>query len=85
MPIVFREDGLRYYFFSNEGSPREPIHIHVRSGGRDAKIWIEPEIAVADSYGFSSGELARIVDTIARHRRLIVKAWHEHFSDGRSF
>jgi hypothetical protein len=85
MPVVFREGGLSYYFFSNEGSPREPVHIHVRGGGRDAKIWVKPEIAVADSYGFSSGELARILDTIARHRPLIVKAWHEHFSEGRSF
>jgi len=24
MPIVFRESGLRYFFFSNEGAPREP-------------------------------------------------------------
>lgn len=85
MPIVFREGGLSYYFFSNEGSPREPIHIHVRGGGRDAKIWMEPQIAVADSYGFSSTELARILDAVARHRLLIVRAWHEHFSEGHSF
>ena len=23
MPVIFREGGLRYFFFSNEGSPRE--------------------------------------------------------------
>jgi hypothetical protein len=30
MPVVFRDGGLRYYFFSNEGIPREPPHIHVK-------------------------------------------------------
>lgn len=37
MPVVFRRDGLRYYFFSNEGLPPEPAHIHVKGGGKDAK------------------------------------------------
>jgi hypothetical protein len=37
MPALFRDGGLRY-FFSNEGAPREPPHIHVKGGGRDAKI-----------------------------------------------
>jgi Domain of unknown function (DUF4160) len=37
MPVVFRQGGLRYYFFSNEGQPPEPIHVHVKVAGRDAK------------------------------------------------
>jgi hypothetical protein len=31
MPVIFREGGLRYFFFSNEGSPREAPHIHVKA------------------------------------------------------
>jgi hypothetical protein len=46
MPVVFRLGGLRYHFFSNEGQPPEPIHVHVKGAGRDAKVWIEPEISV---------------------------------------
>ena len=45
MPVVFRDGGLRYYFYSNEGLPREPRHIHVKGGGKDAKIWLEPEVS----------------------------------------
>jgi Domain of unknown function (DUF4160) len=30
MPVVFRDGGLRYFFFSNEG--REPRHIHAKGG-----------------------------------------------------
>jgi len=29
MPLVFRWKGYRFHFFSNEGDPREPVHIHV--------------------------------------------------------
>jgi hypothetical protein len=85
MPVLFRSRGLRYFFFSNEGNPREPPHIHVRGGGRDAKIWIVPDISVADSYGFSSSELRRILGAVAEHRDLILRAWHDHFADGRPF
>jgi Domain of unknown function (DUF4160) len=47
MPVIFRQGGLRYFFFSNEGSPREAPHIHVKGGGRDAKVWLEPEPIIA--------------------------------------
>ena len=68
MPVVFRESGLRYYFFSNEGSPREPPHIHVKGRGCDAKIWLEPEVFIADSYGFNARELSAILRTVTNNR-----------------
>jgi hypothetical protein len=56
MPVALRQGGLRYYFFSNEGQPPELPHIHVKGGGRDAKIWLEPGISIVDSYGFNPRE-----------------------------
>ena len=85
MPVVFREGGWRYFFFSNEGVPREPRHIHVRGGGNDAKIWLEPDVAIAESYGFNSIELARIVRTVSARRDILLRAWDEHFGDGGPF
>jgi Domain of unknown function (DUF4160) len=85
MPVIFRDASLRYFFFSNEGSPREPPHIHIKGGGRDAKIWVEPEVAIAESYGFNSSELARILHIVAERRSLILKAWHDYFGDGSAF
>ena len=85
MPAVFREGRLRYFFFSNEGRPREPRHIHVRGGGNDAKIWLEPDVAIAESYGFNSVELARIIRTVSTRRDMLLRAWDEHFGDGRPF
>ena len=83
MPVIFRESGLRYYFFSNEGSPRETPHVHVKGGGRDAKIWIDPEVCIADSYGFNSRELSAILRVVAENRDRILRAWHEYFGNGR--
>ncbi len=81
MPVVFRHGGLRYFFFSNEGVPREPIHVHVKGRGCDAKIWVEPEIQVAESYGFNSRELADILKLLEANRDRIVEAWHDHFAN----
>ena len=36
MPVVFRVGGARFFFYSNEGSPREPPHIHVEDAGSEA-------------------------------------------------
>ncbi|MEO6839499.1 MAG: DUF4160 domain-containing protein [Bradyrhizobium sp.] len=84
MPVALRQSGLRYYFFSNEGQPPEAPHIHVKGGGRDAKVWLEPEISLADSYGFNSRELSNILQVVADNRDLLLKAWHDHFGDQRS-
>jgi hypothetical protein len=85
MPIVFRDGGLRYYFFSNEGLPREPRHVHIKGAGKDAKVWLEPEVALAESYGFNSSELARILRIVLERRVSIMKAWDDHFGNDRPF
>lgn len=56
MPVVFREEGIRFYFFSNEGNPREPVHIHADRSGAEAKLWLYPEVVIAESAGASTGE-----------------------------
>ena len=39
MPVVFRERGYRFHSYSDEGDPREPLHVHVAKAGADAKFW----------------------------------------------
>jgi Domain of unknown function (DUF4160) len=81
MPVVFRETGYTFFFYSDEGDPREPLHIHVRGKGCTAKIWIKPEIAVQDSTGFNPRDLRKIVGMVENRAKLIESIWHEHFSD----
>ena len=79
MPVVFRYNGVRFFFFSNEGDPREPIHIHAKQGDAEAKFWLRPEVAVADSRAFDRRTLADLVRVVGENRDLIEGRWHEHF------
>ena len=79
MPTVFRQDGFRFFFYSNEGDPREPVHIHVMQAGAEAKLWLSPEVAVAQSAGFDARTLRRIAGLVAANRERIERAWHDYF------
>tara|TARA_Y100000815_G_scaffold144666_1_gene130941 strand:- start:239 stop:481 length:243 start_codon:yes stop_codon:yes gene_type:complete len=79
LPTVFRQDGWRFFFYSNEGDPREAVHIHVLREAAEAKFWLYPVVAPAYNHGLSAREL-RIVSTIVMERREeIEEAWHAHF------
>lgn len=80
MPIVFRYKGFRFFFFSNEGSPREPLHVHVRSSDGDAKYWLKPSVGLVDSSGFDARTLRELAQVVESNAILIEKAWNEHFS-----
>ena len=51
MPVVFRHRGYKFYFYSDEGTPREPLHIHVKVGIADVKFWLRPEVHIAYNDG----------------------------------
>ena len=80
MPVVFRYRGFRFFFYSNEGSPREPVHIHVRGADGEAKFWLHPQASLADSEGFDAATLRELLRVVATNADLIENSWHEHFS-----
>ena len=82
MPVVFRENGYRFLFYANEGSPREPCHIHVLWNGIDAKFWLWPEVKPAYNDGFNARMLRELTVTIEQHRDESVRAWDEFFGEG---
>jgi len=67
MPVVFRRNGFRFFFYSNEGDPREPVHIHVRKGEDEAKFWIGP-VSLASSEGFDARTLREAIPCGRRKR-----------------
>lgn len=79
MPRVFEIDGYRFFFFSNEGDPREPCHIHVRKGNGLAKFWVDPQIRLDQSIDFSAKELRFLEHLVYDNQNLIREAWHEFF------
>ncbi len=80
MPVILRYKGYTFFFFSNEGEPREPLHVHVRKSGSSAKFWVEPQVCVAENYGLNSQELNDLTKVIFDNRQLIERAWYEFFS-----
>lgn len=79
MPTVLRYRNLRFFFFSNEGSPREPVHVHVEGDGGEAKLWLGPEVTVARSAGFNRRQLSELVRVAIENREAMERTWHEYF------
>lgn len=80
MPVIFRHKGFRFFFYSNEGNPRERLHVHVRGQGGEAKFWVVPTIALASSDGLDARTLRELEQTVRDKVHLIQEAWNEHFS-----
>lgn len=80
MPVVFRYKSCRFFFYSNEGHPREPLHIHVRSAdGAEAKFWMKPQVRLASNDGFDARTLRELASEVESNQTLIEESWHEHF------
>lgn len=54
--------------------------MHVRLGSSEAKLWLEPQVRVAASFGFDAGTLRELVEVAQGNRALIQRTWHECFS-----
>jgi hypothetical protein len=79
MPTILRYKGYRLFFYSNEGDPREPLHVHVRKGKNVAKFWLEPTVGVAESYGMTPSELRKLTKVVKDNAESIKRAWDEYF------
>lgn len=79
MPKVFDWNGYRFHFFSNEGDPLEPVHIHVTKDRDTAKFWIKPDVALAYNKGFGAKVLSQLVSVIEDRTEEIESAWNDHF------
>ena len=78
MPVVFIYKGYRFFFYSNEGMPREPLHVHVRRGEAIAKFWLDP-VSLERAGGFKPHELNTIGKLVRENHDLLLERWHEYF------
>lgn len=79
MPVILRYRGYRFFFYSNEGDPTEPLHVHVRKGERAAKFWLEPAVRLAESYRMEPHELNELQKVVEKNVKIIKRAWYEYF------
>ena len=76
-PTVFREGGIRVFFFSREEAR---MHVHVQSAEAEAKFWMEPLIELAVNFGFRIEKLVEFSSCSGNARIEIREAWQRHLS-----
>ena len=77
MPVIFEQDGYRFFFYSNE---HLPIHVHVRYGGGEAIFVLEDQIVLRESIGLKVKELSRAQELAESHKEDIIRKWDEHIT-----
>ena len=76
MPTVLIE-GYKFRFYSSDF--REPPHVHVFRGEKQAKIWLQPtEVQV--NYGYNQSELNKILQLTMNNRARLLEIWNDHFN-----
>ncbi len=55
-PKFKEENGFVFKIYSNE---EEQKHVHVIKAENEAKFWLEPNITLANNYGFSDKEIKK--------------------------
>ena len=78
MPTLLLEKGFSFFFYSNENN--EPIHVHVKKGDAEAKIWLEPFITIAWIGDFTKTEENTILEIIKVNAENFKLKWNEYFS-----
>jgi hypothetical protein len=79
MPTTLRIGPYRFYFYSYDCG--EPRHTHVDRDDLSAKFWLDPQVSLADNYGYSRREL-RDIERIARENIEILRREWDDFCNG---
>ena len=78
MPTVLTLLGMKFYYWSRE---HEPIHVHVKKGGAEARFTIEPDVELTDNMGFKPHELAIAEEVIKDNREYMIEHWKLFFKN----
>ena len=73
---MLRYKKYRFFFFSREETRR---HVHIVSAEGEAKFWLEPIVALAESFRLSPRELKELQGVVERRQDEIVRAWNQRF------
>ena len=77
MPVLLRNGGYRFECYASDAGERR--HIHVKTNGKHAKIWLEPVISLAFSGRFQPHEMNAILRLVQRHRDRFVEQINDFF------
>ena len=87
MPQIFKIGSYTVYFWSNEGKPLEPIHVHIAEGRATAagtKVWITSTgktLLAKNSADLPFKVLRSIMRMIEANSDEIIQQWVVHFGE----
>jgi len=55
------------------------MHVHVAHPDGEAKVWLEPSIAVATQIGLLAQQVKEAERIVRAHQQEIENAWRKHF------
>ena len=73
--VFHRESSYTFKIFSNE---ELRMHIHVFRDDLEAKFWLEPEVELAENYGFKAHELKRIQNIVEKYATSLKEQYRQH-------
>lgn len=85
MPQVFKIGSYWVYFWANEGTPMEPIHVHVAEGSpieNATKIWITESgkcLMANNNSNIPRNVLRNIMRIIEARSDEVVQKWYSFF------
>ena len=91
MPQVFRAGSYWVYFWSIEGDPIEPVHVHVSQGSpvpNATKVWITSVgkcLLANNASGIDRRVLANIIRIIEARVDEVLSKWDAHFGQRRYY
>lgn len=91
MPQLFRIGEYTIYFWSNEGIPLEPIHVHIALGKATAnatKVWITSTgkaVAANNTSRIPQNILNKLIRFIEANSNQIILRWQEQFDEIKYF
>ena len=71
--------GLPFLLLRQRGEPSRAGACARALRAGEARLWIEPQVRVANSVGFDAATLRELTEVAQTNSELIVGVWHEYF------
>jgi hypothetical protein len=81
MPTALRRGPYRFYFYPYDCA--EPRHMHVDRENLSAKLWLDPDVRLAENLGYNRHEL-RVIERLARETLEVLRNAWDNFCRGRA-
>lgn len=86
MPQLFKIHSYTVYFWSNEGDPLEPVHVHIAEGQpvpNGTKVWLmaDGSCKVDGESSIEQHKLNKILEVINSNRSYIISKWKTRFGN----